>query len=382
MIKKPYLLSPGPTPVPPEVRQAGALPLIHHRTSEFSDIFGEVSENLRYIFQTARDVYTLTSSGSGAMEAAVVNILDPGDEVLVLNAGKFGDRWTRLCRSYGVEVREIKVPWGTDIPTGLLAEHLEKHPGTRAVFSTLSETSTGTVYDIEGFAGLTANTETLLVVDGISGMGAMPCPMDSWGVDVLISGSQKSFMTPPGLAFIAFSAKAWRSVETSSLPRFYFDAQAAQKALQKQTSAWTPAISLVRQLREALKIMRGIGLEGLFSHHRALADATRAGVRELGLDFLSQKPGNILTAVKTPEGQDGAHLVKVMQDRFKAHIAGAQDPHKGEFFRIGHLGFIGGFDIITALSALEMTLGALGYTNFEKGGSLKAAQAIIKENWT
>jgi aspartate aminotransferase-like enzyme len=188
-------------------------------------------------------------------------------------------------------------------------------------------------------------------------------------------------MTPPGLAFIAFSTKAWECVEGSGLPRFYFDAQAARNALQKRTSAWTPAISLVRQLREALKIMRGIGLEGLFAHHRALADATRAGVNALGLDLLSQKPGNILTAVRIPDGLEGTRLVETMQTRFKTHIAGAQDPHKGKFFRIGHLGFIGGFDIITALSALEMTLGELGYTNFRKGGSLEAAQAIIKESW-
>jgi len=381
MIKKPYLLSPGPTPVPPEVLQAGSRPLIHHRTSEFSEIFMEVTEALRYVFQTTQDVYTLTSSGSGAMEAAVVNILDPGDKALVLNAGKFGDRWSKICRTYGIAVQEIKVPWGADIPAAYLAEQINAHPDVQAVFSTLSETSTGTVYDIEGFARITAATETLLVVDGISGLGAMPCPMDHWGVDVLISGSQKSFMTPPGLAFIAFSPKAWRSVETSSLPRFYFDAQAAHNALHKQTSAWTPAISLIRQLREALKIMRGIGLEGLISHHRAMAEATRAGVQALGLDLLSKIPGNILTAVKTPPGLDGVRLVKLMQDRFKVHIAGAQDPHKGEFFRIGHLGFIGGFDIITALTALEMTLGEMGYTNFEQGGSLRAAQAIIKENW-
>jgi aspartate aminotransferase-like enzyme len=280
-----------------------------------------------------------------------------------------------------VQAQEIKAPWGTDIPPAELAAFLETHPDSRAVFCTLSETSTGTVYDVEGFARLTAATQTLLVVDGISGLGAMPCPMDRWGVDVLISGSQKSFMTPPGLAFIAFSGKAWESVEASRLPRFYFDAQAARNALGKRTSAWTPAISLVRQLREALKILRSIGLQGLFAHHRALADAARAGVRALGLELLSQRPGNILTAVKTPSGLDGSRLVKIMQTRFKTHIAGAQDPHQGEFFRIGHLGFIGGFDIITALSALEMTLGELGYTNFERGGALKAAQAIIKENW-
>jgi len=380
MIKKPYLLSPGPTPVPPEVCQVASLPLIHHRGPEFSAIFREVTEGLKYIFQTELDVLTLTSSGSGAMEAAVVNILDPGDKALVLNAGKFGDRWGKICRAYAVDVQEIKVPWGAGIAKEDLAEQLAAHPDARAVFCTLSETSTGTVYDIEGFARVTASTDALLVVDGISGLGAMPCPMDDWGIDVLISGSQKSFMTPPGLAFIAFSPEAWRHVESSRLPRFYFDALAARKGLQKQTSAWTPAISLIRQLHKALEIMQDIGLEGLFSHHRVMAEATRAGIHALGLELLSENPGNILTAVKTPAGLDGNRLVKIMQEMYKVHIAGAQDPHIGKFFRIGHLGFTGGFDIITALTALEMTLGDLGYAH-KRGDSIRAAQAIIKENW-
>jgi aspartate aminotransferase-like enzyme len=380
MIKKSYLLSPGPTPVPAEVRQVAALPLIHHRGAEFSSIFREVTQGLKYVFQTEQDVLTLTSSGSGAMEAAVVNLLDPGDKVLVLNAGKFGDRWGSICRAYSVDVLELKVPWGADIPPEELAARLSAHRDVRAVFCTLSETSTGTVYDIQGFARVTATSEALLVVDGISGLGAMPCSMDDWGVDVLISGSQKSFMTPPGLAFIAFSPAAWRQVERSRIPRFYFDALAARKGLEKHTSAWTPAITLIRQLHKALEIMREIGLEGLFSHHRKMAEAARAGVLALGLELLSEKPGNILTAVKTPGGLDGNHLVKLMQEKYKAHIAGAQDPHKGEFFRIGHLGFIGGFDIITALTALEMALGELGHDH-SKGASTRAVQAILKEQW-
>jgi aspartate aminotransferase-like enzyme len=380
MIKKPYLLSPGPTPVPPEVCLAASLPLIHHRGPEFSALFTEVTEGLKYIFQTEQDVLTLTSSGSGAMEAAVVNLLDRGDRVLVMNAGKFGDRWGKICRAYSVEVEEIEAPWGAEIPKERLAEQLAAHPDTRAVFCTLSETSSGTVYDIEGFARMTAATDALLVVDGISGLGAMPCPMDDWGIDVLISGSQKSFMTPPGLAFIAFSSEAWGRVENARLPRFYFDALAARTGLKKQTSAWTPAISLIRQLHKALDIMRNIGLEGLFSHHRVMGEATRAGIHALGLELLSENPGNILTAVKTPVRLDGNRLVKIMQEKYKAHIAGAQAPHKGEFFRIGHLGFVGGFDIITALTALEMTLGEMGYDH-KPGDSIRAAQSIIKENW-
>ncbi len=380
MHKKPYLLSPGPTPVPPEVREAASRPLIHHRTPEFSKIFMEVTRGLQYVFQTERDVFTLTSSGSGAMEAAVVNILNPGDKALIINAGKFGNRWTEIALAYGIRVHEIKVAWGADYPKEKLADQINRHPDCRAVFTTLSETSTGTVYDIEGYAHIVAQTPALLVVDGISGLGAMPCPMGQWNIDVLISGSQKSFMTPPGLAFLAFSQKAWEAVERSRLPRFYFDALAAHRGLKNKTSAWTPAITLVRQLHKALQIMQSIGLQELFSHHRIMAEATRAGVRALDLSLFSQNPGNIVTAVRTPAGLDGTKLIHIMQNKYLAHIAGSQDPHKGEFFRIGHLGFIGGFDIITALTALEMTLDEMGY-NFKRGDSLRAAQIIIKEHW-
>ncbi len=378
--KKAYLISPGPTPIPHEVREIASRPLIHHRTPEFSKIFMEVTQGLQYMFQTERDVFVLTSSGSGAMEAAVVNILNPGDKVLVLNAGKFGNRWKVIAQAYGIQVDEVTLAWGADYPKENLADQLSQHPDCRAVFSTLSETSTGTIYDIEGYAQVVSKTPALLVVDGISGVGAMPCPMDKWEIDVLISASQKSFMTPPGLAFLTFSQKAWMAVERSRLPRFYFDAQAAHAGLKKKTSAWTPAITLVRQLHKALQILQGIGLTDLFNHHRILAEATRAGVRALGLSLLSQNPGNIVTAVRTPSGLDGTGLVNLMQNKYLTHIAGAQEPHKGEFFRIGHLGYIGGFDIMTAFTALEMTLEEMGY-KINKGDSLRAAQTIIKEHW-
>ncbi len=380
MMKKPYLLTPGPTPVPPQVLQLGSQPLIHHRTEQFSRIYMRATEGLKYIFQTVQDVYILTSSGSGAMEAAVVNVLSPGEKAVVINAGKFGDRWTRICRAYGIDVIEIVRPWGEDFPPEALAGQLASHPDARAVFATLSETSTGTVFDLAEYGRLTREQDTLLVVDGISGIGAMPCPMDAWGIDVLIAGSQKSFMTPPGLAFIAFSPKAWGAVKDARLPKFYFDAQAARSSLSKRTSPWTPAISLVRQLEKALAIMQEIGLEGLFTHHRIMADAARAGIHALRLELLSRRPGNVLTAVKTPRGIDGSRIVVTMRDKYNTTIAGAQDPHQGEFFRIGHLGFIGGFDIITALTALEMTLDECGF-DFKRGAALSAAEAIIKEYW-
>jgi aspartate aminotransferase-like enzyme len=380
MIKKYYLLSPGPTPVPENVLSAAAEPIIHHRTPEFSAIFMEVSEGLKYVYQTEEDVFVLTSSGSGAMETAVINLLSPGDKIITINGGKFGERWGYIGRAYGVNVKEIVIEWGDDFTKEQLQAELDANPGTKAVFASLSETSSGTIYDIKGYGEVLSPTDTLLVVDGISGLGATPCPMDEWNIDVLVAGSQKSFMIPPGLAFIAFSSKAWEKVETSTIPKFYFDVKRYKKSLGKQTTPWTPAVSLIIQQKKALDLIKSVGLENLFKHHRILGDATRAAVQAIGLELLSKKPGNILTAVKTPEGVDGKQFVKTMQGKYKAYIAGAQDPHKGEFFRIAHLGYMGGFDIITALAAMEMALSELGYS-FETGNAVRAAEEILKENW-
>lgn len=380
MIKKYYLLSPGPTPVPEKVLSIAAEPIIHHRTSEFSDMFMDAVEGLKYVFQTKEDVFVLTSSGTGAMEMAVANLISPGDRVITINGGKFGERWGHICRAYGAEVREIVLEWGQDFTKEQLAEELKTQPDTKAVFATLSETSSGTVYDIKGFGEVVSATDAVLVVDGISGLGATPCPMDKWQVDVMVSGSQKSFMIPPGLAYIAFSPKAWKLVETSTCPKFYFDAKKYKKSLAKRTTPYTPAVSLIIQQKKALDIIRDQGLEKIFEHHRILGDATRAGVKAIGLELLSQRPGNILTAVKVPEGIDGVKLVKTMQGKYMAYIAGGQDPYKGKIFRIAHLGYMGGFDIITALTALEMTLAELGY-KFDKGQAIKAAEEILMENW-
>ena len=380
MIKKYYLLSPGPTPIPDKVLSVAAEPIIHHRTPEFSNIFMEVTEGIKTVFETKEDVFILTSSGTGAMETAVVNTLSPGDKVIIINGGKFGERWGNICKAYGVIYKDIILEWGADFTKGQLADELKANPDVKAVFTTLSETSSGAIYDIKGFGEVVSGTDAILVVDGISGVGAAPCPMDEWKVDVMVTGSQKSFMIPPGLAYIAFSQKAWKMVETSKLPKFYFDAKKAKKNLEKKTTPWTPAISLIIQQKKALEIIKGMGLPKLFEHHRILGEATRAGVKAARLELLAVNPGNILTAVKVPAGVDGVKLVKTMQSKYMAYIAGAQDPNKGKFFRIAHLGYMGGFDVITALSALEMTLLDLGYA-FEPGAAVKAAQTVLKENW-
>ena len=380
MIKKYYLLSPGPTPIPDEVLSVASEAIIHHRTSEFSKILMEVVDGLKYVFQTKQDVYVLASSGTGAMEAAVVNLLCPGDKVITINGGKFGERWGHICRAYGANVHEIKLEWGEPFTKEQLEEELKANPDIKAVFSTLSETSSGSVYDIKGYGEVVSKTDAVLVVDGISGIGATPCPMDEWKVDVMVAGSQKSFMIPPGLAYIAFSEKAWNLVEKSTLPKFYFDAKKYRKSLGKDTTPFTPAVSLIIQQKKALDIIKSVTLEGLIEHHRILGEATRAGVKAIGLELLSKIPGNIVTAVKVPDGIDGIQLVKKMQGKYMAYIAGGQDPYKGKIFRIAHLGYMGGFDVITALSALEMTLSELGY-KFEMGASLEAAQKILKEKW-
>lgn len=381
MIKKYYLLSPGPTPIPETVLSVAAEPIIHHRTPEFSKIFMEVTEGLKYVFQTKEDVYILAASGTGAMETAVINTLSPGDKVITINGGKFGERWGNICRAYGLDTKEIVIPWGDDFSKEQLAEEIKKNPGVKAILATLSETSTGAIFDIKGFGEVVAETEAILVVDGISGLGATPCPMDEWKIDVLVTGSQKSFMIPPGLAYIAFSPKAWKLVETSRLPKFYFDIKKYRKNLEKQTTPWTPAVSLIIQQKKALEIIKNMGLDNLLKHHQVLGEATRAGVKAIGLELLAKRPGNILTAVKTPQGVDGNKLVKTMQGKYMAYISNAQDPHKGEFFRIAHLGYMGGFDIITALSALEMTLMDLGYDKFQPGASVAAAEKVLREGW-
>lgn len=381
MIKKYYLLSPGPTPVPETVLSAAAEPIIHHRTPEFSKIFMEVTEGLKYVFGTKEDVYILAASGTGAMETAVINTLSPGDKVITINGGKFGERWGNICRAFGLDTKEVVLPWGEDFSPEQLAEEIKKNPGVKAVFTTLSETSTGAIFDIKGFGEVVASTEAILVVDGISGLGATACHMDDWKIDVLVTGSQKSFMIPPGLAYLAFSPKAWKLVESSKLPKFYFDIKKYRKNLEKQTTPWTPAVSLIIQQKKALDIIKNLGLDNLLRHHQILGEATRAAVGAIGLELLAKKPGNILTAIKTPAGVDGNKLVKTMQNKYMAYISNAQEPHKGEFFRIAHLGYMGGFDIITALSALEMTLLDLGYDKFQAGASVAAAQKILREGW-
>jgi aspartate aminotransferase-like enzyme len=376
-MRKNYLLTPGPTPLPPEVCQALGKPIIHHRTPQFQSILKEASEGLKYVFQTENDVFILTSSGTGAMEAAVVNLLSPKDTAICVEGGKFGERWTELCNAYGINADVIKVEWGKAVDPAEIEKRLKANPDTKAVFATLCETSTGVAVDIEAIGKVVARYNAVLVVDAISGLGAIDLKTDAWGVDVCVSGSQKGFMLPPGLAFISVSKKAWGLIAVSRSPRYYLDLTAARKALQKTDTPFTPAISLVIALLEVLRMMKQEGLDNIFKRHNLMARATRAAMQALGLElFAPEAASDAVTAVKVPAGVDGEKLVKTMRDVYGVTIAGGQAELKGKVFRFAHMGFIEEFDIIAGLSCLEKVLKEMGYS-FELGSAVRAAEEVF-----
>jgi len=376
-MRKNYLLTPGPTPLPPQVMESMSRPIIHHRTPQFQAILKEAAEGLKYVFQTKNDVFILTSSGTGAMEAAVVNILSAGDTALVIQSGKFGERWTEICKSYGINAEVIDVEWGKALKAIDLEKTLKANPKIKAVFTTLCETSTGVVNDIASCGCLVKNTGAVLVVDAISGLGAIDLKTDDWFCDIVVSGSQKGLMLPPGLGFLSVSPKAAKLIENSKSPRYYFDLRKAKIALDKTDTPFTPAITLVIALIEALKMIRQDGLETVFARHRKLADAARAAVKALGLELFAPVHGSdVVTAVRVPAGIEGEKLVKTMRDTYGVTIAGGQDELKGKVFRIAHMGFIEEFDIITGISCLEKVLAQMGY-KFQMGAGVKAAEEVF-----
>jgi aspartate aminotransferase-like enzyme len=376
-MRKNYLLTPGPTPLPPQVYQALGRPIIHHRTPQFQAMLKEATEGLKYVFQTKSDVFILASSGTGAMEASVANFLSSGDTALSIQGGKFGERWTQLCQAYGVHAEVLDVEWGKGVDPKEIKKRLEANPKIKVVLATLCETSTGVVNDIKSIGLILKDTPAVLVVDAISGLGAIDLKTDDWFCDCVVCGSQKGLMLPPGLGFISVSSKAWKLVEAAKSPRYYFDLKAAKKALDKTDTPFTPAITLIMALNEALKMIREDGLEGIFSRHHKMAEATRAAVKALGLElFAPGAPSDVVTAVKVPQGIDGEKLVKTMRDTFGVTIAGGQSEMKGRLFRIAHMGYIEEFDIILGISCLEKVLHQLGH-KFQLGAGVKAAEEIF-----
>ncbi len=376
-MRKKYLLTPGPTPVPPNVAEAEARPIIHHRTPQFQAVLKEVEEGLKFVHQTANDVYILASSGTGAMETAVVNILSAGDTALVIEGGKFGERWTELCKAYGINAEVLAVTWGQAVDPQAVAAKLKANPAIKAVFATLCETSTGVSNDIKALGDVVAATPAVLVVDAVSGLGAIDIQVDAWHVDMCVSGSQKGLMLPPGLGFISVSPKAMKLVEASKTPRYYFDLRKAKKALASTDTPFTPAITLIMALNEALQMMKTDGLASVFARHKRLADATRAAMKGLGLELFAVAASDAVTAVKVPAGIDGEKLVKTMRDTYGVTIAGGQAELKGKVFRIAHMGFIEEFDIIVGISCLEKVLAQMGY-KFTLGAGVQAAEEVLR----
>jgi aspartate aminotransferase-like enzyme len=373
-MKKRYLLAPGPTPVPERVLLAMSMPIIHHRAPEFEPILEEVREGLKWVFQTQEEVLLFASSGTGAMEGAVTNLLRRGDEAIVVRGGKFGERWAEICEAYGVKPHNIDVTWGEAVDPGAIKKALEAHPKARAVYFQASETSTGVWHPVKEIAEtIRENSDALAICDGITGIGVTDIPVDAWGLDVAVGGSQKAFMLPPGLAFASVSPRAWERAEACDLPKYYFNWKKERDSLRKNQSAWTPAISLIIGLRESLRMMKEETLPGIFERHARLAAATRAGVGALGLELFAPKaPSSAVTAVKGPEGIDTGKITKTMRDQLGVTIAGGQSQMKGKIFRIAHLGYVTRFDVLTALAAVEIALASLGFP-VKTGEGVKAA---------
>jgi len=373
-----YLLAPGPTPIPPEILLRMAEPIVHHRAPAYEKILREVREGLKYLFQTKKEVLIFASSGTGAMEGAVTNTLCAGDKAIVVEGGKFGERWANICKAYGVKSLILPVEWGQAIEPALIAQALQEDPSIKAVFTQATETSTGVLYPIKEIAGIVSRYPgTIMVVDGISHLGAVELPMDEWKLDIVVAGSQKAMMLPPGLAFAALSEKAWEFVGKSTLPKYYFDFKKELKNLTQNQSAYTPAVSLVMGLAESLRKIKGEGLENIFARHAKLAKATREAMLALGLRlYAPQAYSNALTAAVAPAGVDGQKVVKILRDKHNLTIAGGQDQAKGKIFRIAHMGYVDKSDIIMAVAAVEMTLKELGYA-VEMGQGVRAAMEVF-----
>ncbi len=359
-MKKKYLLTPGPTPVPAEVLAKEALPILHHRTSEFSQIFNRVKDNLKKVFCTQNDVLILSSSGTGAMEAACFNLLSKNSKAIVLDTGVFGARWTNILKAAGLEPIVLKEEYGKAVNLARLKEALDLNKDTVAVFTTLTETSTGTLNDIKGIAKITNQTSAVLVVDTISGLVGEEMKTDEWGIDVVVSGSQKGFMIPPGLAFISLNQKAWDLAEKSDLPKFYFDLKKYKKKLPDGETPFTPPVSLISGLDEALNIILSEGMENVWQRHANMAKAVQEAVKSLGLELFSQAPSNVVTAVKVPENLEGGKIVKILREKYGVSIAGGQLEMKGKIFRLAHMGYMERFDLVIGISAIEMILTELG----------------------
>lgn len=375
MIKK-YLITPGPTPIPPEVSSKEGLPVLHHRTTEFQVFFAEVIDGLKVVLQTKNDVFIMTSSGTGAMESAVANLISAGETAIVASAGVFGDRWGKLLEAYGARVVMIRAEDGTTVDPAKVQQALKENPQARAVFCEHTETSTGVVIDLKRLGEIVSGTSAVLVVDAISGLGGQELLADAWKLDVVVTGSQKGLMTAPGLAAVCIGPKAWPLIEACKSPRFYFDYRKMKKSIPTNETPFTPAVTLVVSMAEALRQIKQEGLSNVIARHTWMAEATRAGVQALGLEIFAKSPCNVLTSVTVPQGIDGKKLVKRLREEYGVSIAGGQGALVGKIFRLAHMGYMGRFDVIIAISAIEMMLREMGL-GIELGRGVAAAERVL-----
>jgi serine---pyruvate transaminase len=378
MSEKQYLLTPGPTPVPPEVLAAISQPIIHHRGSDFKPVYERSLLRLREVFRTDHDVLLFGAAGTGAMESAVANLCSPGERVLVVSAGHFGERWQAIVSAYGAEVEALTYEWGEIPSADDVAARLEELGGAKAVFITHSETSTGVVCDLQSIAAAVSEQGALSVVDAVSSLGAVPLETDAWDLDVVVSGSQKALMTPPGLAMVSVSEAAWS--RRGEGPRFYFDWERTQKGQAALNAPFTPPVSLVAGLDVALGILLDQGLDAVFERHIRLGRACREGAKAMGLELFSpdEDRSAVVTAIRAPDGIDATELVRGLRDRFGITIANGQSTLKGKIFRIGHIGYFDVFDITTALAAVELVLADLG-AEIERGVAVPRALEAYEE---
>jgi len=373
------LLTPGPSPVPEETLLEMAKPVFFHRSAEFRALLGEVEEDLRYVFRTKNRVLTLTSSGTGAMEAAVSNCLPPGGKAICLISGRWGERWRNLCKAFGTEPIQVTVPYGQAIKPEQLQKALADHPDASAVFATLSETATGVANDIAALGKLVGPTNKLFIVDTISGLGVMECQTDDWHIDVNVTGSQKALMMPPGLAFLSLSDKAWKSVEANTQKRvFYFDLLKYREKLKENDTPYTPAHTLIRAMKVSLKKIRAEGIENVWARHARIAAAARAGMKAIGLELFADRPSDGLTVAKMPASIDSTPVIQKLEKQYGLRLANGQDVLKGKIIRLAHMGYADSFDVLAAISGIELVLLEMGFP-VKPGSGVAAAQQVLAE---
>lgn len=375
-MKKEYLMTPGPTTVPERVLLAMAKPIIHHRMPVFADVLAEVRQGLKKLFRTEQEVLIFAASGTGAMEASVSNLLSPGDKALCIRGGKFGERWANICSAYGIVPINIDVEWGKAVDPDVVDSALKKDKDIKIVFGQATETSTGVKHPVKELAEVVRKNDRLIVIDGITGVGVFDIRMDEWGIDGLLTGSQKALMLPPGLAMLALSERAMKQAETSKCPKFYFNITREVKKLKENSTLFTPAVSLIIGLKESLAMMFEERLENVFARHEKLAKATRAAVMAMGFKlYAASSPSPALTAVLSAP-LDGQKVMKTMRDSYGVTIAGGQDQAKGKIFRISHMGYVDEWNIMLTISALERAALELGL-DFEMGSGMKSALQVI-----